>query len=180
VNAGMIIRTPNSEEYDEGDLVGLHALANQGYKFSKWVDVNNADSELSTQNPYTITMDAAKNIKAVFETVTTYNFTLNKMGSTWGEILVSPEPVNGQYEEGTEVTMQVIPNPVTSFSYWEDNSTALSRTVIINSDVTYTATFDEIPFIVGWNFKDQSTKQSKTGDYYAETTNIGSISAHEP
>lgn len=179
-DAGTIVRTPYSDEYIEGSVIKLSATPNFGYKFSKWVDVNNADSELSAQNPYTITMDAAKNIKAVFETVTTYNFTLNKMGSTWGEILVSPEPVNGKYEEGTEVTMQVIPNPVTSFSYWEDNSTALSRTVIINSDVTYTATFDEIPFIVGWNFKDQSIRSNKTADYYAETSNVGVISAYEP
>src|SRR5690606_25013092 len=81
-DAGTIVRTPYSDEYIEGSVIKLSATPNFGYKFSKWVDVNNADSELSAQNPYTITMDAAKNIKAVFETVTTYNFTLNKMGST--------------------------------------------------------------------------------------------------
>src|SRR5690606_31676607 len=93
---------------------------------------------------------------------------------------LSPEPVNGKYPAGTEVVMTVIPNNVTAFSYWDDNSTALQKTVTINSDVSYTATFDEIPFIVGWDFKDQMTKQSKHADFYSETTNTGSISAYEP
>ncbi len=177
-SAGTISKTPNNLTYDEGALVSLQATSNFSYKFVKWVDANNADAELSVSNPYVVTMDAAKNIKAVFETVATYNFTVNKTGSNWGDVKLSPEPVSGKYEAGTEVTMTVTPNAVSTFSYWEDNSTVLQRTVIVNADATYTATFDEIPFIVGWDFMDQTTKQDKTADYYAESTNTGMISAY--
>ncbi len=176
--AGIITKTPNSVEYTEGSTVSLQATSNFGYKFVKWVDANNADAELSVSNPYVVTMDAAKNIKAVFESITTYNFTVNKTGSNWGVITLSPEPVSGKYESGTEVTMTVVPNAVSTFSYWEDNSTVLQRTVTVNADVTYTATFDEIPFIVGWDFSNQTIRQDKTADYYAEGTNTGMISAY--
>ncbi|HET8829835.1 MAG TPA: pectinesterase family protein, partial [Pelobium sp.] len=53
-------------------------------------------------------------------------------------------------------------------------------TVTINGDVTYTATFDEIPFIVGWDFEDQATRVNKTAAFYSESTNTGSISAFNP
>ncbi|WP_442795765.1 pectinesterase family protein [Pelobium manganitolerans] len=179
-NSGTVDRLPNSDKYEKGMLTKLTANANIGYEFVKWVDAANGDADLSTDNPYTITMDAAKNIKAVFKSVVLRNFTLNVVGSNWGKVQLSPEPVGGQYQDGTEVTMTVVPNAVTTFSYWEDNSTAQQRTVTINSDVTYTATFDEIPFIVGWDFKDQATKQNKTADFYSESTNTGIISVYEP
>jgi len=179
-NAGTITRTPNGTTYDEGEEISLNAVPNFGYKFIKWVDVENADADLSTTNPYIVTMDAAKNIKAVFEALTTYNFTLNKTGSNWGVVQLNPEPTNGRYVAGTEVVMTVIPNNVSTFSYWENNNTALQRTVTVNSDVTYTATFDEIPFIVGWDFKDQNIRQGKTGDFYSESTNTGLISIYKP
>ncbi len=180
LNSGSISRYPESDNYEKNTQVSLTATANLGYEFDKWVDASNGDVQLSTANPYTVSMDVAKNIKAVFRSVALQNFTLNIIGSDWAEVQLNPEPVNGKYPAGTEVTMTVIPNNVTTFSYWEDNSTALQKTVIVNSDVTYTATFDEIPFILGWDFKDQLTKQNKTADYYSESTNTGSISAHEP
>ncbi|MFN0291033.1 pectinesterase family protein [Pedobacter helvus] len=178
--AGTIARSPNATDYDTGTAVSLTATANFGYRFVKWVDAANGDADLSTTNPYTVTMDAAKSIKAVYETKNTYTFTVTKEGSTWGEVSLSPAPVNGKYEEGTEVTMSIVPNPVTSFSKWEDNTNATQRVVTVDANKAFTATFDEIPFIVGWNFKDQNTKTAKTADYYAESSNTGTISTFEP
>ncbi|HTN20909.1 MAG TPA: pectinesterase family protein [Pelobium sp.] len=179
-NSGTIARFPDSDKYEKDMAVKLMATANIGYEFVKWVDAANGDADLSTDNPYTVTMSSAKNIKAVFKSVVLRNFTLNVVGSTWGKVQLSPEPVGGQYQDGTEVTMTAISNQVTTFSYWENNSTAPQRTVIVNSDVNYTATFDEIPFIVGWDFKDQATKQGKTAPFYSESTNTGVISAYQP
>lgn len=180
VNSGTISRLPDSDKYEKDMSVKLTAKANIGFEFVKWVDAANGDADLSTANPYTVTMNTAKNIKAVFKSVVLRNFTLNIVGSTWGKVQLSPEPVGGQYQDGTEVTMTVVPSRVTTFSYWENNSTQQQRTVIVNADVTYTATFDEKTFIVGWDFKDQGTKQNKTADFYSESSNTGSISAYEP
>ncbi|WP_051291284.1 pectinesterase family protein [Pedobacter glucosidilyticus] len=177
--AGTVIKTPNSTDYEQGSSLSIQAVANFGYRFVKWINTDN-NADLSTANPYVFTVNASQNITAVFETLTTYSFTLNKIGSNWGEVNLSPAPTNGRYVEGTEVTMTVIPNRVTSFSYWDDNSTALQKIITINSDKTFTATFDEIPFIVGWDFKAENPKINRTGDFYSESSNTGLIAIYEP
>ena len=169
--------TPSSGVYNAGDNVSLTATANFGYSFKEWQDANTGNV-LSTNNPYNFTINNDANIKAVFNTLTTYSFTVNTQGSNWGTVNLSPAPVNGRYVAGTEVTMSAAPNPFVTFSYWDDNSTSAQRTVVVNSDVTYTATFDEIPFIVGWDFKNQTPTSSRPGDYYSETTNTGMISLY--
>jgi pectin methylesterase-like acyl-CoA thioesterase len=176
--AGTVTKTPNSDQYDQGASVSLQATPTFGYKFVKWVDSTEAD--LSTTNPYVITVNSKQKIKAVFEAKPTYSFDVAIAGSTWGQVQLTPQPTNGKYEEGTEVLMKVVPNPVTNFSYWEDNSTAAERTVTVNGNKSFTATFDEVPFIVGWNFKALTPTQSRPGDFYSETTNTGLISSYEP
>lgn len=175
--AGTITRTPNASEYDEGTAVSLLATANFGYKFVKWVD-GVSGTDLSTENPYAITINSAKNIKAVYAAKNTYSLSVGIEGSKWGQVSLTPAPINGKYEEGTEVLLKVVPNQVTTFSYWEDNSTVLERTVIMNGDKSFAATFDEVPFIVGWDFRLLTPTQSRAGDYYSETTNTGLISAY--
>jgi pectin methylesterase-like acyl-CoA thioesterase len=176
--AGTITRTPNSDTYDQGTTVSLQASTNFGYKFIKWTDSLNND--LSTANPYSFAMTAATHVRAVFQAVNTYTFNVNIAGSNWGEVQLSPLPTGGKYEEGTVVSMKVIPNPVTNFSYWEDNSTLLDRTVTVTGNMSFTATFDEVPFIVGWNFKAQTPTSNRTGDFYSESSNVGLISSYEP
>jgi pectin methylesterase-like acyl-CoA thioesterase len=175
--AGAITRTPNSDNYDQGSVVSLQATPNFGYKFVKWTD--GSDNDLSTANPYSVTMDAAKTIKAVFAAVNTYSFNVAIAGSTWGQVKLTPLPTNGMYEEGTLVTVDVVSNPVTNFLYWEDNSTAAERVITVVGNKSLTATFDEKSFIVGWDFKNQTPTQSRPGDFYSETTNTGVISLYE-
>ena len=176
--AGAITRTPNSDKYDDGTSVSLSASKNFGYKFVKWVDANSS-ADLSTANPYSVTINEAKNIKAIYEAVNTYSLDVDLKGSRWGQIQLDPAPTNGRYEQGTEVTMKVVPNAVTNFSYWEDNSTSTQRLITVNENKSFTATFDEIPFIVGWDFKSQAQTSARAADFYAETTNTGVINLYE-
>ncbi|MDP4271843.1 MAG: pectinesterase family protein, partial [Bacteroidota bacterium] len=172
--AGTIIRMPASDKYDINTSVKLTAAKAFGYKFIKWVD--GSDNELSIDNPYNVVLDADKTIKAVFEPVSTFNYNVNILGSQWGKVTLIPSPTNGKYETGTVVTMSAVPNAVTNFLNWEDQTTGLSRTIQVKSDTTLTATFDEIPFIVGWNFSAQTPNSERQGDYYSETSNIGLFS----
>ena len=176
--AGTVTKTPNSDQYDKDAVVNLQATANFGYRFVKWVD--SADVELSASNPYQLAVTSKQKIKAVFEVKNTFSFDVAVLGSKWAEVSLTPQPVNGKYEEGTEVLMKVVPNAVTNFSYWEDNSTVLERLVTVNGNKSFTATFDEVPFIVGWNFKAQDPKQNRAGDFHSESTNTGLISVYEP
>lgn len=92
---------------------------------------------------------------------------------------LTPEPVDGKYESGTSVTMKVVPNSVTSFLYWNDGSSDAQKTVVMNGDKTFTATFDVVPFIVGWDFSVSEPRGNRPGDYSFTTDNTGNLQLYE-
>ncbi|MDR0833237.1 MAG: Ig-like domain-containing protein [Candidatus Symbiothrix sp.] len=176
--AGTINRSKNSDTYDVGTELTLTATANFGYRFVKWTD--GEGGTLATNAEYTVILDADKTIIAVFEQLTTYSLQLTIAGSQWGEVQLSPEPVGGKYPAGTIVTATVIPNAVTSFSFWETGGSELSRQVQVNEDTELTATFDELSFIVGWNFKVQEPRGNRSADFFAKTDNKGIMNQLKP
>lgn len=171
-DAGAI--TPPQATYEVGDQVTVTASHNFGYRFKEWQ--NGKGEKLSTDNPYTFTIDGDINVKAVFDVFTTYPLTVTKEGegAQWGIVSLSPEPVDGRYEAGTIVSLTIEPNPVTSFMYWENQSNELTRQLSMDSEQSVTATFDVIPFIVGWDFNNPSVvRGNRPGDFAATTDNTG-------
>ena len=166
--------TPASGTVESGSTVTLTATKAFGYAFKEWRGAK-SNTFISSANPCNITPTTDTAVVAVFDPVPTYSFTLNKAGSgaNWGQITVSPSASNGKYEAGTSVSLSVIPNAVSTFSYWENQSTTSARTVVVTKDTTLTATFDLIPFIVGWDFKNASPNSARPGDFYAGTSNKG-------
>jgi len=177
-NAGSI--TPNTLSVNSGTSVTLTATANFGYVFKEWRGaISNTVVASTAQYTFTATTDSS--LVAVFDPVTTYNFSVSNSGSgaSWGKVTLTPAPTNGKYEAGTSVTATVTPNAVTNFVKWEDNSTSLTRNITVNSDVALTATFDVIPFITGWDFKTASPNTARTGDYYSDTNNKGLLNIYD-
>jgi pectin methylesterase-like acyl-CoA thioesterase len=171
--------SPSSGTYNSGDNVTMTAAKVFGYQFKEWRNAN-TNAVVSTSNPYAFSITANTSLVAVYDVLTTYNFTVNKAGTgaDWGIHSISPAPVDGKFETGTSVTVTVASNKVSNFLFWEDNSTVLSRTFTVDKDISLTATFDQIPFIVGWDFKVQTPSSGRTGDYYAEFSNSGSFSMY--
>ena len=62
---GSITRTPALDMYKAGAQVKLTAVPAQGYKFTEWQDAGGA--QVATTAETTITMDAQKTMKALFE-----------------------------------------------------------------------------------------------------------------
>lgn len=168
--------TPANAVFEAGDEATLTATANYGYRFKEWQDENG--NVLSNENPYTITINNDLKAVAIFTTVDTYTLTINKEGegAKWGRVKLMPEPVNGVYETGTEVTVSIVPNSVTSFLYWEDKSAELSRSVVMDGNKEVTATFDVIPFIVAWDFAVTEPRGNRVADYAYTTDNTGLLS----
>ena len=175
--AGLNSVSPAEGTYNVGDNVTLTAAKIFGYKFKEWRN-SATNTVVSTVNPYSFTISGNTSLVAVYETLNTYSFTVSKSGSggDWGVLNISPAATNGRYEEGTMVTVTAASNKVSNFLYWEDASTSLSRTITVNSDVSLTATYDQVPFIVGWDFKAQTPTAGRSGDYYAELSNSGIFS----
>lgn len=98
--------------YTIGDSVTVSATASTGYTFSKWVDDNN--TILSTNNPYTFVAAANLNLTAIFldEIGTNYTITVNVNDSTMGTATGA-----GTYTAGDLVTLTA--NPVRWLQFCE-------------------------------------------------------------
>ena len=173
--AGAVV--PVAGDFENGESVTITATSNYGYRFKEWKDENGA--VVSSVNPLIYTLTEDKVLTAVFDSVDTYALTLNIEGSEWGKVSLSPEPINGVYETGTIVTLTVVPNEVTTFLYWEDLSGETSRQILMDEKKTVTATFDQLSFIVGWDFNTAGERGNRVGDYYSSTENTGLMNLYK-
>lgn len=121
--------------YDSGEQVSITATANSGWRFDRWeLDLT------GTTSPGTVTMDAEKNVKAVF--VQQFTLTMAKTGNG------STDPAEGAhtYDTGTVVSLTATPASGSRFVRWtgspvtgEDNA----GTITMDANKTVTAEFIE-------------------------------------
>jgi len=168
--AGSISREPELEQYKEGATVTLKATKNFGYKFKEWQD--EAGTTVATTAETTVTMDAAKTMKAVFEAVPVYTVkttVTNDADRDMGSITLTPNDHDGRYEAGTKITATANENKILKFLSWtdanENNGASASRELTVNGDMTLTANYEVQDFIAVF---DASTTAS-----YAYTTTAG-------
>lgn len=170
--------SPVSIAVEKGDNATFTATSNYGFRFKLWQD--ESGETLSTENPATLQIDKDMKVVAVFDAMDMQTLTVNLTGdgAKWGKVTLSPEAEGNRYEKGTIVTVTIVNNPVTSFMYWEDQSSEVSRQVIMDADRELTAAFDVIPFIVGWDFAVSEPRGNRPGDYYYQTDNTGNLSLY--
>lgn len=145
--AGRILTSPESASYKEGTEVTLTTTRNFGYKFKEW---QMDGATVSTDAQYKVTMDAAKSVTAVFETVPTYTITTkvdNDADLSIGSVTLTPNEHNNKYEEGEEVVATANTSKILSFMSWEDNTTTNPRTITVDKDMTITANYEVQDFI---------------------------------
>lgn len=177
VNSGSV--TPSSATVNSGSSLMVTATNNFGYSFKEWRD-GDTNNLLSTDNPYTFTISANTSLVAIYDVLTTYDFTVNVAGSMWGTVNLNPEPTGGKYEAGTVVSMSAVNDSVSTFESWTDASTDQVRYITVDGDKDFTATFTEKSFIAGWDLITPDPKNSRPGDYYSDVANKGIFSAYEP
>ncbi|MBO7570706.1 MAG: T9SS type A sorting domain-containing protein [Bacteroidales bacterium] len=138
-----ITATPDEEEhgsvtgsgsYPMLTVVTLTATPAEGYIFEKWSDDD-------ATNPRVITVTSDVTLTANFvesATATTHTLTLNvdencaDMGSVAGA---------GTYVENANVNISAIPNTGYHFTAWNDDNTDNPRTVAMDADKEFTASF---------------------------------------
>ncbi len=112
--------------YTSGSQVTVTASANTGYQFSYWKDVNN-NTNLSSSNPYTITVNSNLTIQPIFVTSTTYTVTYLGNNNTAG-------------------------NPPSIQSFTSGNSVVLSGPGTLERDEYYFAGWNTQPSGGGTNY----------------------------
>ena len=135
VGNGSVDKSPDALTYTHGTQVTLTPTSATGYSFSGW-----SGDVVSTTNPVTVTLDAAKVITATF-TQNSYALTVAIVGS--GSVDKSPDAAT--YTHGTQVALTATPATGYSFSGWSGDvvSTTNPVTVTLDADKVVTATFTQ-------------------------------------
>lgn len=151
-DAGSIKVDPELTSFKEGTEVTLTAKKNFGYRFVEWQDA--AGSTVSTEATTTVTMDAEKTMKAVFEAVPVYTVSTrvtNDADRALGSITLSPNDHAGKYEAGTKITATANETKILKFMQWtdgnEDAGTAATRSLTVNGDMELTARYEVQDFV---------------------------------
>lgn len=177
MGAGIVTINPYGTKFEEGSQITLTAATRSfGYQFKEWQDAKG--NVLSSSSPFSFIMQTDTTINAIYEALPTNNFTVNIEGTKWGTVALSPAPVNGKYENGTVVSMTAVNDSVSTFLYWNDGNTQKTRSVTVDSDKTFSATFSQRSFIVGWDLVTVEPKVSRAADYYSVVSNKGLFSAY--
>ena len=167
--AGINCGSDCTESYDHGTEVVLTAVANSGSTFTDW-----SGACAGSNSHCTINMTDAQTVIANFDTipegfygltvdlegegggtVTSSTANRNMLGS--GNIDCNPTPnamCTAVYPEGTQVTLQAIPDAGSVFAGWSGNCTGAGECVVtMEGEIVVTATFVEgylihLPFIL--------------------------------
>lgn len=103
--------------YNYADPVTLTALPNTGYSFANWTE---NDTLFSTETSINFTANANRNFVAHFDPImhhVTVSVNMEAAGTVTGE---------GDYQEGSQVTVSAYPNAGYEFVGWKDNGVTVS------------------------------------------------------
>ena len=134
--AGRVTLDPPGGIYNRGTVVTLRAEADSGWQFSGW------SGDLMGQNAVdSLVLDSDKNIIATFTKLPQYKLLTWIIGS--GQVLF--DPPGGTYIAGTIVKIIAIPDSGWIFSEWGGglSGSANPESIVVNSDITFTAKFDK-------------------------------------
>ena len=118
--------------FDEGSTITITATPNSGYHFTQWSDGN-------TNASRTVTVTGNATYTAYFEAnaPNQYTITVLSNNAAWGTV-----SGGGTYAAGSTATISATANSGYHFVQWNDGNTNATRTVSVNSDATYIATFE--------------------------------------
>ncbi|MBS3817485.1 MAG: hypothetical protein KGY76_07995, partial [Candidatus Thermoplasmatota archaeon] len=129
--------------YEEGEIVDLEAIADEGYRFVEWTG-DNATVDDTTSNQTTIEMLDNYTITAEFAPVN-YELTLD---STSGGNVTEPGEGTFVYEHGTTVDLEAVADNDSPFVKWTgdnttvDDTTANQTTIEMLDNYSVTGVFD--------------------------------------
>ena len=130
-----------SATVDYGTIVNLTNITRDNHEFKNWTK-NSSDILPATVESITITEDTS----LIANWIAFYTVTINPNGGVYEG---STEIQTNSYREGTEITIGTPSRDTYTFSGWNISTGSLSENkYVVNSDVTFTATWNEITHTV--------------------------------
>ena len=142
----------------------FQAIPKEGSRFVSWNDGN-------TNNPRTIVLNRDTAFVASF--MQQYRVEVLSSNDTMGTVSGS-----GTFDVGTEITISARPLNRYKFIGWSDGNTDNPRTVVVNSDSTFTATFAPImQYTITVSSEDENMGLATGGGIFDEQTIISIVAA---
>lgn len=168
-NTGFV--TPTQDTLlEENSSISVTAIANEGYSFIGWSgDIS------STENPVNLTITDDVNITANFQ-IKTYSLTTVIVGE--GEVTETVIQAKKDYEHGTLVRLESIPDTGWSFVRWEGDveSEESVLEILIEEEKNLRAVFEQTIFPFSINIVGNGTVQnvgfSEFEDVYLKGTEL--------
>ena len=137
----------------------FQAIPAEGCRFISWNDGN-------TDNPRTIVLNRDTAFTALF--IQQYNVEVLPNNDTMGTV-----SGGGTFDIGTEITISATPFNRHKFIGWSDGNTDNPRTVVVNSDSTFTANFAPImQYTITVSSENDSIGRASGGGIFDEETII--------
>ncbi|HYX07011.1 MAG TPA: malectin domain-containing carbohydrate-binding protein, partial [Bacteroidales bacterium] len=166
VSNGSVELNPAGGSYEEGTVVTVQAVPDNGFAFNGW------SGDLSgNENPTTIIMDSDKEITA--DILDAISFTLTTYAEN-GSIQISPEST--VYSPGSAAILIAIPDEGYIFDKWTGDlsGTQNPTSIIMDEDKTVTAEFTIITSIID-EFNNRSASNALGQNYPNPFTNKTTI-----
>jgi len=148
-----------------GTETTLTATGDFGYVFNSWGGDLSGD-----ENPTTITMNADKNVTAIFDSVATYELKTNVTNGS-----IELKPYGGIYEEGTTVTLNAVPDFGYQFSGWSGDLAGMENpaTITMDAEKNVSANFTSVPIYTLSTYATNGTIEiDPRGGIYEEGTDV--------
>jgi hypothetical protein len=136
IGQGVISKNPDKSEYENGESVTLTAQPGAGWTFDHWEGALTGDNETQI-----LTMDANKNVTAVFVEQVGFDLQVDVVGS--GKVIASPEKL--LYDPGESVLLIAFSDPGWRFDRWEGAVTSETNRISITmtQNTVVTAIFEQ-------------------------------------
>jgi uncharacterized repeat protein (TIGR02543 family) len=165
---GETVPEAGGHYYDEGTVVDLEAIPDDGWEFVEWEGDVAASDDATT----TVTMDDDKRVTAIFEEGE-YQLTIRTEGSGH----TTPSAGRHTYGADEDVELEAIPDDGWEFAGWEgdvaDDGDA-TTTIIMDENKTVTALFAKVVYQLTINLNGQGNIIPEVGEHlYPENTKVG-------
>lgn len=157
--------------YDYGTSVTIEARPNEDYSFVCW-------SDGAVSNPRQITVTQNAHYKALFNFIGVHEYVVTVSANDPDLGMVTG---GGIYPEGSSIQISARPFQGCTFNGWDDGSMDNPRTVIVDSDMSFTALFSQIKiFTISVLSADPHEGSTYGGGTYTEgqVVHIGAIPAN--
>ena len=128
---GNVIKSPEKEFYDYGEIVTLSAVSDPGWSFGGW-----GGDASGLENPLTLIMVKNFNIEVAF---TQNEYTLSISINPQGRGTVTVSPIKPFYQYGDVVTLMATPELGWSFAGWSGDASGtdnpLTITILGNTEI---------------------------------------------